>query len=188
MWNGHRESEIHDIHEIGSGTKLYYLWVKGYSTWGERETQSFYADCFHICPKPRAAPHLQTTGLASVGPESHPSRSDAETQLSAFLKSPKSSALPGMTSFTSLGPISYLGIFILTSVNDTSSPARAWTPALMLHLTNSCTKRKVLLLTKPKGKIYKTRFLRNYITLVYVLVDLAKAWSGEQHWPAVHES
>ena len=26
----------------------------------ERETQSFYADCFYICPPPRAAPHLQT--------------------------------------------------------------------------------------------------------------------------------
>ena len=45
----------------------------------ERETQSFYADCFYICPKPRAAPHLQTTGLASAGPESQPSRSDAGT-------------------------------------------------------------------------------------------------------------
>ena len=100
MCNKHRESEIHTKHEIGSGMKLYYLWVKGYSTWGERETQSFYADCFYICPKPRAAPHLQTTGLASAGPESQPSRSDAGTQLIAFLKSPKSSALPGMTSFT----------------------------------------------------------------------------------------
>ena len=44
--------------------------------------------------------------------------------------------------------------------------ARTWTPALMLHLTNPCTKRKVLILTKPKGKIYKTRPLRNYITNV----------------------
>ena len=35
-WNRHKESEIHDIHEIGSGTNLYYLW--GYSTWGERDT------------------------------------------------------------------------------------------------------------------------------------------------------
>ena len=34
--------------------------------------------------------------------------------------------------------------------------ARAWTPALMLHLTKPCAKRKVLSLTKPKGKIYKT--------------------------------
>ena len=38
VWNRHRESEIYDIHEIGSGTKLYYFWVKGYSTWGERDT------------------------------------------------------------------------------------------------------------------------------------------------------
>ena len=35
VWNRDRKSEIYDIHEIGSGTKLYYLWVKGYSTWGE---------------------------------------------------------------------------------------------------------------------------------------------------------
>ena len=42
--------------------------------------------------------------------------------------------------------------------------ARAWTPALMLYLTNPCTKRKVLLLTKLKGNIYKTKSLRHYIT------------------------
>ena len=42
--------------------------------------------------------------------------------------------------------------------------ARAWTPALMLHLTNPYTKRKVLSLPKPEGKIYKTKSLRNYIT------------------------
>ena len=88
----------------------------------ERETQSFYADCFYICPKPRAVSHLQTTGLASAGLESQPSCSDAGTQLTAFLKSLKSSALSGMTSFTSPGRISYLGIFILTSVKDTFSP------------------------------------------------------------------
>ena len=40
----------------------------------------------------------------------------------------------------------------------------AWTPTLMLHLTNPCAKRKVLSLTKPKGKIYKTKFLGHYIT------------------------
>ena len=46
--------------------------------------------------------------------------------------------------------------------------ARAWTPALMLHLTNTCTKQKVLILTKLKGKIYKTKSLRHYITKVFV--------------------
>ena len=35
VWNRLWESKIHDIHKIGSGTK-------------ERDTQSFYADCFYI--------------------------------------------------------------------------------------------------------------------------------------------
>ena len=34
----------------------------------------------------------------------------------------------------------------------------------MLHLTNPCAKRKVLSLTKPKGKIYKTNSPGNDIT------------------------
>ena len=33
-----------------------------------------------------------------------------------------------------------------------------------LHLTNPCAKRKVISLTKPKGKIYKTKSLGHYIT------------------------
>ena len=44
-------------------------------------------------------------------------------------------------------------------------PLRAWTPALMLHLTNPCAKRKVLSLTKPKSKIYKTKSLGHYFTI-----------------------
>ena len=43
--------------------------------------------------------------------------------------------------------------------------ACAWTPALMLHQTNPCTKRMVLIRNKPKGKIYKTKSLGHYITL-----------------------
>ena len=43
-------------------------------------------------------------------------------------------------------------------------PLCTWTPALMLHLTNPYAKRKVLSLTKPNGKIYKTKSLGNYIT------------------------
>ena len=55
----------------------------------ERDTQSFYAD-FSICPKLRAdPPPPQTTGLASAGPESQPSRSEAGTQLTAFSQIPK---------------------------------------------------------------------------------------------------
>ena len=79
----------------------------------ERETQSFYADCFYICPKPRAAPHLQATGLTSVGPEIQPSRSDAGTQLTGFSQIPQilSPRFRCMTSFPLPGHISYLGFY-----------------------------------------------------------------------------
>ena len=89
----------------------------------EKETQSFYADCFYICPKPRVALHQHTTGLASAGPESQPSRSDAGTQLTAFSQIHKilSPRFRCMMSFTPTGLISYLG-FYLTSVNDAFSP------------------------------------------------------------------
>ena len=58
------------------------------------------------------------------------------------------------------------GIFILTSVNDTSFPCARQHLHSNLHLTNPFTKRKVLSLTKPKGKIYKTKSLSHYITEV----------------------
>ena len=70
-----------------------------------------------------------------------------------------------MTSFTSPGRISLSEIFILTSLNDTSSPCAREHLRSCLHLTNQCAKRKVLSLTKPKGKIYKTKSLDHYITI-----------------------
>ena len=89
----------------------------------ERETQFFYADCFYICPKPRAAPHLQTTGLASVGPESQHSRSNSGTQLTDFFQISKTSAHTSGHDVIHL-PQSHLlsGALIVISVNDTSSP------------------------------------------------------------------
>ena len=42
-------------------------------------------------------------------------------------------------------------------------PARVNTCAQCGHLTNTCTKWKIPSLTKPKGKMYKTKSLRNYI-------------------------
>ena len=70
-----------------------------------------------------------------------------------------------VTSFTS--PWSHFSIW--DSYFDISEwhilPARTSALAFMLHLTNPCAKRKVLSLTKPKGKIHKTKFLGHYITL-----------------------
>ena len=56
-------------------------------------------------------------------------------------------------------------------------PARAWTPVLMLHLTNPCDKWKVLSLTKPKGKIYKTKSLGHYITTLSQAYSYTPSWS-----------
>ena len=67
-----------------------------------------------------------------------------------------------VTSFTPPGPIFYQEFYFEWCI----LPPRAWTPALMLHLTNPCTKRMVLSLTKPKGKVYKTKFLGHYIIRV----------------------
>ena len=57
-------------------------------------------------------------------------------------------------------------------------PARAWTPALILHLTNPCAKRKVLSLTKPKGKICKTKSLGHYIILLMLWGLVNHMWTG----------
>ena len=43
----------------------------------------------------------------------------------------------------------------------------------MLHLTNPCAKRKFLSLTKPKGKIYKTKSLGHYITILLVCEQIS---------------
>ena len=179
LHNRHSESEIHDIHEIGSGTKIYYLWVKGYSTWGERETQSFYADCFYIVssqPNQRAAPVAykfvwprQALNLDSLVRRQ-------ELNLLLFFKSPKSSA---HASGAWLHPHLLVTIPILDFYFDISE----WhiLSALMLHLTNPCAKRKVLSLTKPKGKIYKTKFLRNYITHIRMVKFLFLAQFPVDH-------
>ena len=69
------------------------------------------------------------------------------------------------------------GIFILTSLNDTSSPCTHQHLRSCLHLTNPCTKKKVLSLTKPKGRIYKTKSLGHYITHVLsVLLEWFGGW------------
>ena len=102
---------------------------------------------------------LQTTGLASASSENQLPSSSVEYQLSVFFQIPKilSPSLPGMTSFMS--PVHFLsGFFILTSVIVTSSPrAREHLHSICaLKLTHALS-RKVLSLTKPKGKIHKMK-------------------------------
>ena len=102
---------------------------------------------------------------ATVGSESQLSSSDAKTPFYWLFQIPKilRTHFRCMTSFISPGPISIWDFYFYISEWHIH-PARAWTPALMLHLTNPCSKRKVLSLAKPKGKIYKTKSLGHYIT------------------------
>ena len=151
-------------HEIGSSTKLYYLWVKGFSTWGERDTRSFYSDCFYIVssqPNQRAAP----VAHKFVWPRP-----------ALNLDFPKSSAHASGAWRHShpLVPIPIWDFYFDLSECHILS-ARALTPALMLHLINPCDKRKVLSLTKPKGKIYKTKSLCHYIT-IYIQYMCGENW------------
>ena len=109
-------------------------------------------------------PQPQTTGLVSASSESQPSSSEARTQLLAF------SQISAHASGTWRHPHSLAsilsGIFYFDISESHILSARAWTPALMSALTNPWAKRKVLSLIKPKGKIYKTKSLRNYITKI----------------------
>ena len=109
----------------------------------------------------------QTTGLISANPESQPTSSDAKTQLTDFSQISKilRARFRCMTSFTSPGHIFSIWDFYFDIYEWHILPAHAWTPALMLHITNPCAKRKVLSLTKPKGKIYKTKYLSDYFTI-----------------------
>ena len=160
MWNRHRESEIHDISEICSGTKLYYLWVKGFSTWKERDAIFL---CWLLLHR-QLSTCSALSRLASSNSESQPSSSEAGTQLTAF------SQISVHASGTWRHPNTLVPIHIWDFYFDISEwhilSARAWTPTLMLHLTNPCAKRKVLSLTKPKCKIYKTKSIGNYITRI----------------------
>ena len=98
------------LYEIGSGTKLFITFELKVFRHEERETQSFYADCFYIVssqPNQRAAP----VAHKFVWPRPALSRSEAGTQLTAFSQIPKSPAHASGHEVIHLpGPISYLGI------------------------------------------------------------------------------
>ena len=169
VWNRHRESKIHDIHEIGSGTKLYNLWVKGYLTWGETDTIFLCWLLLHrqLSTQPTRGARSAQSRLSSPrrAPKVNPLSSEAGTQFTAF------SQISAHASGAWCHPRTLVLIPIWDFYFDISEwhtlSARVWTPALMLHLTNPCTKRKVLVPTKPKGKIYKTKSLCHYITILH---------------------
>ena len=148
---------------------FYNLWVKGFFDMRKREAQFFYAD-FSTCPKPRATPAARSRWAPKVNRLLRTLKLHSLT----FLKSPKSSA-HDFGAWRHSHPMVTFSIwdFYFDISEWHILPARAWTPALMLHLTNPCAKRKVLSRTKPKGKIYKVKSLGHYITnLLIVLLSL----------------
>ena len=120
--------------------------------------------------KTPTTPHTATTTTcdtcrkASASSESQPSSSDAKTRLNWHFSNLSPRFRCG-TLFIPPGPISHLGFYFDTCEWRVLS-VRAWTPAFRLHLTNPCAKRKLLSLTKPKGKIHITKSLGHYITMI----------------------
>ena len=105
MWNRQRESKNTKLYKIGSGTKLYYLWVRGFQhEERERDTHN------HIIssqPNQRAAPvvHKFIWPRPALNVDSLIRRQELNSLL--FLKSQNPQPmLPGMTSFISLVPLS----------------------------------------------------------------------------------
>ena len=145
MWNRHRESEItkNFTTSLFRHETFYYLWVKGYSTWRERETQSFYADSFYIVssqPNQRAAPvaHKFVWPRPALNVDSLVRRQELNSLL--FFKSQP--MLPVHDVIHIPWPQFLSGIFILTSLNDISSPCACEHLCSCLHLTNPCTEPK----------------------------------------------
>ena len=83
--------------------------------------------------------------------------SKSETQLTALFQIPQILSASGHDVIHVPGPIAYLGILFWHLWLSHPPRTRVNTCAQCVHLSNPCTKRKVLSLTKPKGKIYKTK-------------------------------
>ena len=196
MWNHkmfiniYRNPKYTTLYEIASGTKLFIrlFEFKGFPTWGESETIFLCWLLLHrlLSTQPTRGARSAQSRLTSPSFESRLSCSEAGTQLTAFSQISKSSA-HASGAWRHSHPLVSIPIwdFYFNISEWHILTARAWTPVLMLHLTNPCTKRKVLILTKPKGKIYKTKSLRHYITTRQCF--LINWQTSEINWP-VHIS
>ena len=143
---------------LSSGTKLSITFeLKGFSTWG-RERHNLSMKTF-----PSPPPTMRgTCRQASMSSKSQPSSLDIRIRLPHF--SQISAHASGAWCHSHLLVTFSIWDFYFDISEWYILPACAWTPALILHLTNPCTKRKVLSLTKLKGKKYKTKSICHYIT------------------------
>ena len=170
MWNRLRESKTRNSRNWFRYENFIHLFkFKGFSIWGERDTIFLCWLLLYRQPltQPTHSARSAQSRLASPSPESQPSSSEAGTQLTAFSQI-SAYASGAWRHPNTLVPIPiwdfYFDLFEWHIIS-----AHAWIPALMLHLTNLCTKWKVLILTKPKGKIYTAKSLGYYIKLLSLI-------------------
>ena len=95
--------------------------------------------------------------LPSSRLESQLSRSEFKSQLTDFFSNSKILSTSRHDVIHVPDFISYQGFLLWHLWLSHPPSARVNTCTQSVHLTNPCTKRKVLSLTKPKGKIYKTK-------------------------------
>ena len=126
VWNRHRESKNTKLYEIGSGTKLFITFELKVIRHEERKTKSFYADCFYIVssqPNQRAAPVAHKVVWHRPGLNfNFPVRTQELNSL-LFLKSQNPQPTLPVRDVTHISWSNFsIWDFILTSLNDTSSP------------------------------------------------------------------
>ena len=155
-----------------SGTKLFITFeFKGFSTQG-REIHNLSMMTFSSAPPPsRAAPVACKFVWPLRAPKVDPSRSESSSQLKDFFKIPQilRAHFRCMTSFTSTGQPFYLGFLFWYLWTTHPLCTRVNTCAQVFTKLNHVLSRKVLSLTKPKGKIYKTKSLGHYITITLIV-------------------
>ena len=145
MWNRHRESEIQHLTTSQFRYEtFYYLWVKGNSTWGERDTIFLWWLLLHrqLSTQPTQGARSAQFHRASPSSECQLSRAETGTQLLfSNTKNPQPTLL--VHDVTHIPWSQFLsGIFILTSLNDTSFPCAREHLHSCLHLTNPYTEPK----------------------------------------------
>ena len=153
MWNVHRMfiTQMHNIKHRNSETRNDFLiQVRNFLLplslkvlrHKKRDTHSFYSG-FSICPTPTRA--YPTRCKASASKRKSTVFYRGRTQLNStnwlFSNPPKSSA-HASDAWRHSHPQALSGIFILTSVNDTSSPRECQHLCSSLHLTNPCAEPK----------------------------------------------
>ena len=144
-------------HEIGSGTKLFITFLSLRFLNTRRERHNFFL-CwlFHLNPF-TCGSRRKLVVWSRRAPKINSLVRSLNLNKLLFFKSQNPRPYFRAWRYSRSRSISYLG-FLLWHLWLSHPPrTRVNTCAQCVHLTNPCTKQKALSLTKPKGKIYKTK-------------------------------